>query len=253
MEENLRHVQLPNDMTLFKGLKPNDALVYLNLKSFDKTGSRVVFPSLEILSKQSGASVPVIRKSLKNLEDKKYIKISKRGRGNQYYFEKYINYEPFSDEFIKELDIPFNIKAIYVVLQQFTFPSKIGQICYTKTSLPDDDLANKLNISRETFRKFLRYMEDNGYLIIVKSRNQIGDYVTTKIFNLTKLMLDVVIRVKKLEQKVNQNTDDIAELKIALKQSDERFRTLEEIVKGQSIQIEKLLEEKRESRTMIMN
>ena len=244
--------------------------IYLNLKSFDKDGSRLVYPSLETLSKQSGASIPVIRKSLKNLEDKKYIKISKRGRlknledkkyikiskrgrGNQYYFEKYINYEPFSDEFIKELDIPFNIKAIYVVLQQFTFPSKIGQICYTKTSLPDDDLANKLNISKETFRKFLRYMENNGYLIIVKSRNQIGDYVTTKIFNLTKLMLDVVIIVKKLEQKVNQNTDDIAELKIALKQSNERFRTLEEIVKGQSLQIEKLLGEKRENQTMIMN
>lgn len=34
MEENLRHVQLPNDMTLFKGLKPNDAFYLSKFKKF---------------------------------------------------------------------------------------------------------------------------------------------------------------------------------------------------------------------------
>lgn len=261
MKEIKQHVQLPNNMTLLGELKPSDALVYLYLRDYFDKEREDAFPSLQKLSTNAETSVTTIRKGLKNLEDKKYIKIVKVGRRNTYYFEKFIDFERFSKDFIHQIKLPFHIKAIYVVLQQYTFKNPAGEdMAFAQLSEPDEEISKKLNISVSTFRRFIRYMEEVGYVTVTPSRNQNGDYITVKSFDLVKLFQGFIAKVEEVEKKVSKNTDSIKELQERDRENTEKIRrmekqmkTMEEVMKGQSIQIEKLLEEKKESQTMIMN
>lgn len=212
-KENKAHVQLPNNMTIFTGLKPKDALVYLSLKSFQKSSKSKVFPSLETLAKKCKTSIPTISKCIKNLEENNYIEVERNyGKPNIYRFKKYINFEPFSLKFLDELDIKFEMKAIYVVLQQFTFKEQIDGTGYAKTSIPNEDLARKLNISPRTFRSFIKYMKDKDYLFVNDIRDKNGMKVTLKTFNLTNMLQDIVFTLEEHTRQIQKNTNDIEKL-----------------------------------------
>ena len=75
-QENLQHVQVPNDMGT-KNLTPKDQLIYTIIKSHDNP-TKGCFPSLQVLSKESGASINTIRDSIARLKEAGYIKTELR-------------------------------------------------------------------------------------------------------------------------------------------------------------------------------
>ena len=115
-ERSKRHVQLPNDMTQKSDLEPNDLLVYVTLKRHMNKDSKECFPSLQLLSKECGFSIPTIRKSIALLTKSSYIKVRKEGRKNVYNFNKYKNFETFSYDFLDQEGAEPNEKAYVIAL-----------------------------------------------------------------------------------------------------------------------------------------
>ena len=77
MEENKRHVQVPNDMTKTNVISPKDLLIYTAIKRYaNKDG--ISYPSLKRISEDSGAAINTVRKSIYILEREGYIEIDKR-------------------------------------------------------------------------------------------------------------------------------------------------------------------------------
>lgn len=92
-----------------------DKYVYLILKYYN--GKEGCFPALETLSKNFGLSINTIRNCIDRLEEAGYIQIKKVGRKHYYQFTKYINFEPFSPEFLKSKEISTGIKVYIIGLQ----------------------------------------------------------------------------------------------------------------------------------------
>ena len=61
MEENKRHVQVPNDMTITRTISPKDLLIYTAIKRYaNKDG--ISFASLKRISEDSGAAINTVCK-----------------------------------------------------------------------------------------------------------------------------------------------------------------------------------------------
>ena len=73
-EKNLpQHVAVDND-SFRKNLSQNELLVYVMLKSYMNGTSLIAFPKQSTLQKDTGLSIPTIKKCLENLEQKNEIK-----------------------------------------------------------------------------------------------------------------------------------------------------------------------------------
>lgn len=234
MEEiNKQHTQVPNNMAQ-DGLTPRDQLVYAVLHSHNNK-ENICFPSLQVLSEESQLSIPTIRSSIKSLEDKGYIKVEKKGRRNYYYFKKYINFEPFGPEFLKKKDITPTTKAYLIAAQQFMFKDikGVGKISYSNR-----ELAKQINMPESSIRSSNKELERNNYLTIVK--NEVRDVESgcktdTKIFNLSKLGQAIIWVLKDHEDRIEQNSEDIKQLKednIAMKkQMEEQQKLINKLLK----------------------
>ena len=86
--QNLQHVQLPN-RAVDDTITPQDQLIYISIKRFMNNQTKEAFPSLDTIAEKSGASVPTVRKCIKNLEEADYITVIKKGRQNIYKFNPY--------------------------------------------------------------------------------------------------------------------------------------------------------------------
>ena len=124
-ECNKQHVQLPNNMGN-SDITPKDQLIYLSIRRFMNNKSKIAFPSLEKIKEVSGASINTIRNSISSLEEKEYIKVFKRGRGQEYHFNELKAFEPFSYEFLDKPDLTFTEKSYIVASQQFMFKDVEG-------------------------------------------------------------------------------------------------------------------------------
>ena len=225
MEEiNKQHTQVPNNMAQ-DGLTPRDQLVYAVIHSHNNSNNEC-FPSLQVLSEESQLSIPTVRSSIKSLEDKEYIKVEKKGRKNYYYFKKYINFEPFGPEFLKKKDITPTTKAYLIAAQQYMYKDVegIGKISYTNT-----ELSKQINMPESSIRKSNKELERNNYLTIVKNEArdiETGCKTDTKIFNLNKLGQAIIWVLQNHEERIEQNTEDIKELKKKVEEQDKLIKAL---------------------------
>ena len=220
MEEiNKQHTQVPNNMAQ-DGLTPRDQLVYAVIHSHNNSNNEC-FPSLQVLSEESQLSIPTVRSSIKSLEDKE-----KKGRKNYYYFKKYINFEPFGPEFLKKKDITPTTKAYLIAAQQYMYKDVegIGKISYTNT-----ELSKQINMPESSIRKSNKELERNNYLTIVKNEArdiETGCKTDTKIFNLNKLGQAIIWVLQNHEERIEQNTEDIKELKKKVEEQDKLIKAL---------------------------
>lgn len=208
MEENKLHVQLPNDMTV----TPKDQLIYLVIKSHNNPKNEC-YPSLDLISEESGYSIPTIRSSIKLLEKTGYIKTERRGRSTYYFFNEYKKFEPFSNEYIKRKDITPSTRANIIAAQQYMYTDVEG--C-GKISYSNRELAKMLNISEHSIRAAYSELQSKGYLTIVNNDNrdlETGCKTTTKIIHLSELGQAIIWVLKKHDDQINQNTEDIKEIK----------------------------------------
>lgn len=211
-ELSKKHVQVPNDMTLKPDLEPRDLLVYATIKKYVNYKSGETFVGLETIAKDSGYTVPTVRKSINILKTKQYITVRKKGRSNLYTFNKYKNFEPFSYEFLDRTDLNANEKAYIIASQQYMFKDVegIGKMTYS-----NEHQANKLNISSKTIQRLDSALIQKGFLNIVKTSaidGATGLKINEKIFHLNELEQAVVWTLQKHDEKIEQNTEDIKTL-----------------------------------------
>lgn len=187
MEENKskQHVQVPNGMAK-QDLDPKDQLIYAIIKSHNNEQNEC-FPSLDCLSKETGASINTIRSSIKRLKETGYITTELRGRQTFYFFKKSPKFEKFSPEFYRRQDISFMTKAYLVATQQYMYKDIEN---YGKVSMSNRDLAKEIKLSETTIRRCNAELVAKDYLTILKNENrdlQTGLKTETKIFELNKL------------------------------------------------------------------
>lgn len=232
MEENkkLQHVQVPNNMGS-SDINPKDQLIYTIIKSHDNP-QHECFPSLQVLSKESGASINTIRDSIKRLKSADYIKTELKGRRTYYTFNEYKKFEPFSPEFIKREDISFTTKSYLIATQQYMYKDveNIG-----KLSLSNVNLSKEINMPESTIRRCNAELVSKDYLTILKNENrdlQTGCKTETKIFELNKLGQAIIWTLCDHEERIQQNTDDINILK---KRLDEQAKLIEALLKEREL------------------
>lgn len=234
--KNKQHYQLPNKMGENE-IEPKDQLIYLAIKFFDGKGG--CFPSLQKIAEKSGASIPTVRTSIKRLENKEYIKVVKKGRGQEYYFNKYKKFEPFSPEFLDKKDITFTTKAYIAASQQYMYKDVEG---VGKISYPNTELSKKINMPESTIRKCNAELIKKNYLTIIKNECrdlETGCKTDTKIFNLSELEQAIIWTLKNHEDRIEKNTQDISDIKKQLEEQSKLInKLLEENTKLKNIEKE---------------
>ena len=127
-EINKQHVQVPNDMTEQNiYLKPGDILIYATIKRHMDKDTKTCYPSLDTISRESGASINTVRASIQNLVNAEYIEVTPKGRGKLYRFLKWDKFEPFSYDFLDNKKLTFKEKAYILATQQYMFKKEETQ------------------------------------------------------------------------------------------------------------------------------
>lgn len=216
-EESLQHFQLPNKMGEYD-VEPKDQLIYIAIKFFDGKGG--CYPSLQKIANKAGTSIPTVRASIQRLKDKKYIEVKPKGRGQEYIFNEYKKFEPFSPEFLDNKNISFTTKAYIAASQQYMYTDieGIGKISYSNR-----ELADKICMSESTIRRCNIELTNKKLLIEEDNKNrdsETGCHTKTKIFNLSELGQLIIWKLKnheeritKIEENSKKDKEEIKELK----------------------------------------
>lgn len=221
-EINKQHVQVPNDMTEQNiYLKPGDILIYATIKRHMDKETKTCYPSLETISKESGASINTVRSSIQNLVNAKYIEVTQKGRGKLYKFLKWDKFEPFSYDFLDNKKLLFKEKAYILATQQYMFKkekTQDGIVTYNNV-----ELSKRLNISPSTISRLDTALQAKQILNIntlSQKDPETGLLIKEKIFHLSKIEQAIVFilgnheeRLRNTENKVENNTNEISLLR----------------------------------------
>ena len=219
---NKQHYQLPNSMKV----TAKDKYVYLMLKFYD--GKEGCFPTLETLSKNFGLDTKTIRTSINRLEKAGYIQIEQHGRKNYYQFTKYINFEPFSPEFMKSKEIPTQVKIYIAGIQQYMYKDveNLGKLSYT-----DCQIAKLLGMSQPTVNRYHKKLKELGILYTMPSKKK--DQVTgcksnIKVFKMDKVYQQIIWTLKEHEERLDEYGASITKLEENNNKHDVTINKLEE-------------------------
>ena len=233
-KENLQHVQLPHRKPN-EELSPKDQLIYLTIKRHESKESGKAYPSQEIISKESGASAPTLRKSIKTLEKLDYFKIEKDGRKNVYVFNPYKSFEPFDYKFLDNPDLTFTEKAYLVSTQQFMLEKETG---FGKIAYSNNKLSKLINMPISTISKCNRSLQEKQFVTVIDNNSrdpETGCKTTTKIFDFDKFGNEVVKVLVNHEQRIDSIEDRVARLEEELRKRDKTIAMQsEQLAKEQS-------------------
>ena len=217
-EINKRHVQVPNDMTEQNiYLKPGDILIYATIKRHMDKETKTCWPSLDTISRESGASINTVRASIQNLVNAEYIEVQPKGRGKLYRFLKWDKFEPFSYDFLDNKKLTFKEKAYILATQQYMFKkeeTQDGVVTYNNI-----ELSKRLNISPSTISRLDISLKGKQILNIntlTQKDPETGLPIKEKVFHLSKIEQAIVFilgnheeRLRDTESKVENNTNEI--------------------------------------------
>lgn len=241
-EINKQHVQVPNDMTEQNiYLKPGDILIYATIKRHMDKETKTCYPSLDTISRESGASINTVRTSIQNLINAKYIEVTPKGRGKLYRFLKWDKFEPFSYDFLDNKKLSFKEKAYILATQQYMFKkedTQDGIITYNNI-----ELSKRLNISPSTVSRLDNALQAKQILNIntlSQRDSETGLPIKEKVFHLSKIEQAIVFilgnheeRLRNTENKVENNTNDIKLIEKVLKKKF-NINSLEEFLEEES-------------------
>lgn len=234
-EINKQHVQVPNDMTeQNNSLKPGDLLIYATIKRHMDKDTKTCYPSLNLLSSESGASINTVRSSIQNLINTGYIEVTPKGRGKLYRFLKWDKFEPFSYDFLDNKKLSFKEKAYILATQQYMFKDKEtqnGVVTYNNI-----ELSKRINTSPSTISRLDSSLKEKEFLDIntLTQRNQeTGLPIKEKIFHLSKIEQAIVFILGNHEERIQNNEHRIESV-------EERLNKLEK----ENIELRKKIAEK---------
>ena len=216
-----QHVELPNNTTKEKKITPKDLLVYAYIKNHQNEDTLEAFPPLELLHKESNASINTIRKCIQNLVAAGMLKVRVEGRRHIYSFPKVDkHFEKFSPDFLNKKDLTFIEKAQLAASQQYMFKdqeTKDGIMQYST-----NELSKLINLPETTVRRNLNSLINKGYVEIKEVKDEFTGLVTKqKIYHLTKLEQAIVFILKNHEDRLNDQEDRLTQQEQELKQLKE--------------------------------
>lgn len=220
-----QHFQLPNEMG-FCGLNPKDQLVYVCIRSYMNKDTMECFPSLETLKDKLELSIPTLRTCIKRLEEKGYISVKKDGRKNIYRFNKLVKFEPFSKEFLENKNISPGAKAFVAASQQYMYKDVEGE---GKLSISNKELAEKINSSETSVRRYNKELERKNYLTILKNESrelETGCKTETKLYHLNDLGQAIIWTLQDHEDRITNTESRIERLEKEMAEKDKLIRKL---------------------------
>lgn len=213
------YVKVPNKMTEKGAIAPKDLLIYANLIRFAKN-SDSCYPSLDTLSKCSGAAVNTIKKCLNNLVNSGYISITPRkNQSNIYTILKRIEgFEKFSEEFLDDERITFTEKSYLMASQQYMFKKFNGE--EGKIGFTNGELSEKINMPVSTIKHCNTSLKRKDLMSVLPDGS--------KIYNLAKFNLAVVQKLKEHDDEIKENKEDIKELRNRVKAMEKELQELKD-------------------------
>lgn len=242
-------VQLPHVNNNEPEITPRERLVYLYIKRYMNTTTKECFPSLTTLKKDSGLSIPTLRKCIATLAKYSYIKIRKEGKKQIYIFNDYKKVEPISLELLADKNMTFTEKSLMVcAIENMKDKGNTGLIEYS-----NKELSEIINMPESTISKCLRGLSAKEYLVVLKT--EFIDHTTGlkkefKYFDLEKIGEAVFYVMKNHEDRIQENTASIAELKKELEEEKKARKSGEKLTK---LLMKELQELKAQKSTLILN
>ena len=218
--ETKRHIELPSTEGI-NDLTPQDQLVYLGLRSYMNRDTMQAFPSQDSVSQRIGCCRNTLRKCIQNLVDKDYIKIvGKQGRNKIYQFNKLKQFEPFSYDFLEDKSISFTQRSMLAASQRYMKEKETGKgiIKYSKM-----ELAELINMPYPTLVKATRELSNKDIINTTKlpSGQQQMEFALEKYHQgIVKVLLNH-------EERIENNEEDISELKAQIRFLTEKVNKLE--------------------------
>lgn len=234
-ENNIPHTQLPNQMD---DLTPEDKLIYLSIKRFQNHKTGKCFASLATIAKVSNTSINYVKKIINKLSDLQYITVTKIGRQNYYTFNKYTNFECFTDAFLDFENISFTTKAFLAASQQHMYIDcdNNGKITYSNMELSD-----LINMPIRTIQHCQKELKDLGFLSVVPTqatgiggcKNKLFMYHLYAFGQLVYQIKHMNDRLDDHEEKLDVNTEEIAQLKADIAELQKTQQILLQALKEQ--------------------
>ena len=183
------------------GLTPQDKLIYLAIRRYMNRETMESFPSYATITKDIGAAAKTIKKSVDNLVNEGYLDTRRDGKKIIYKFNNKKQFEPFSWEFLDKPDLTFIEKSYIVAAQQYMFKeNEEGKISYKNS-----ELSKLINMTESTISRCNHSLERKGYLE--------GASELVKKFQLRELDQLFIWKFKEQDERIDKNTEDIAEIK----------------------------------------
>lgn len=207
-------------------LQKYEILIYVCIRRYMNDKTLEAFPSLETIKKDSGCSLPTIRKTIKSIVSKGYITLSSKGRQIVYIFNNSKSFEPFSYEFLDNKNLTKAEKLQILCTQQFMYKNNgIGKISWT-----DAKLAEETGLERHTIAKNTKSLIAKGYCsqITLQSKdNETGLINKETIYHLNELGQAIVFKLGEHDIKIREHDEEIARLKEDLKKKNEDIKLLQ--------------------------
>lgn len=223
-KESNRFIKYPNEGEL---LSPNEALVYVALRSYMNNETLECYPSVMTLSKDIKLSRDTIYSCIKKLVDKRYITRRKDGSKIIYKFNEENRFEPFSYEFLKKEDLTPTEKGVLILCQKHM----IKEVGYGTIYYPDRELEKLIDVSRSTLNRVFNSLKKKGYLAMGNIVRADKTLTKAKQFNLTELEQAIVFKLAEHEERIEENSENIDILNKKVDDNDREIEKLKEEIR----------------------
>lgn len=197
-------------------IKPKDAVVYLTLKKYENWETHETFVSIATIAEKLHLSRKYILEAVDRLEKAGYIAISKgRNNRNIYHFNEYKTFQGFSDDFLDNPNLSIEEKGYLAMIQQYM---RLDDGQTGKISMTDKELADHIGLSRQRINAYNTSLRNKGYLTCVNQSvpdyvEYGGDHRPLKVYDIRAYGQAIVFLLKKHEEQIEKNTEDIEDLK----------------------------------------
>ena len=223
-KEESRFIKYPNEGEL---LSPNEALVYVALRSYMNNETLECYPSIDTICEDSKLSRVTVSNSLKKLVDKGYITRKKDGNKMIYKFNEENRFEPFSYEFLKKEDLTPTEKGVLILCQKHMIKEAgYGDIYYSNR-----ELEKLIDVSRSTLNRVFNSLKKKGYLAMGNIVRADKTLTKAKQFNLTELEQAIVFKLAEHEERIEENSENIDILNKKVDDNDREIEKLKEEIR----------------------
>lgn len=239
-KEKSRFIKYPNEGEL---LSPNDALVYVALRSYMNNETLECYPSIDTICEDSKLSRVTVSNSLKKLVDKGYITRRRDGNKMIYKFNEENRFEPFSYEFLKKEDLTPTEKGVLILCQKHMIKEAgYGDIYYSNR-----ELEKLIDVSRSTLNRVFNSLKKKGYLAMGNIVRADKTLTKAKQFNLTELDQAIVFTllehgkdIDELKQRANKSDEIIDELTKRLEALEKQERLRQKLEESSRLEEEEM-------------